>query len=167
MTASFHASVTILLVAAVVLLAFVAANLLARLLRLETRMVAGGRDIFAALVGKKVPLEWVDSGAQATRVLLLSEDCPACRLVASEAWASATNGHRTTLAWRGRGADVEIVPKQNGVRVVHDASDIFDELGVRVTPLELWVNDKADVVAARPAMVSGRSQRAARRAVDS
>lgn len=157
MTASFHASVTMLLAVAVVLLAFVTANLLGRLVRLEARMVAGGRDLFAALIGKKVPVGWVDSTAQLTRVLLLSEDCAACRLVASEALTSATISHATTLAWRGPGIEPDGLRKHSGVRVVKDASATFDELGVRVTPLETWVNEEAEIVAVRPARPSAGS----------
>ena len=63
MTAGFHASVTILLVVAVVLLGFVTSHLLTKLVKLEARVVEGGRELFGSLRGQKLPAEWVQ-GAQ-------------------------------------------------------------------------------------------------------
>lgn len=161
MIASFHGGVTTLLVVTTVLLAFVVSHLVVRLFRLEARLVATGRDIFTALVGKTLPDTWLDPAAQMTRVLLLSEDCPACRLVAADACERTPQDHKITLAWRGEGV-AALSSGSAGLRIIRDAKETLEALGVKVMPLELWVNQGGEIVAARPAM---RSRGAAARPV--
>ena len=147
MIATFGTSLLIVLTAIVLLLAFVVANLLARVIRLEQQLVDGAKGIFASLVGKSLPAEVRLEGVPLTRVVFVSEDCPSCRALAME-YQDEKPDEPTVLVWPGDG----VGPRGDSAtfRVLRGAKELHDSLGIRVTPIETWIDEDGRISVARP-----------------
>jgi len=147
MTASLELSLLVVLTIAVVLLSFVVAAMLARLIRLEGRIAGGGADIFSELVGKVIPAELRAASSGLSRVLFLAEDCLSCRQLVQR-FANEPPREPTALLWRGDGIPGPV--ETETLKIIRKAGHAFDSLGLRITPVEVWVDSAGVISIARP-----------------
>lgn len=145
-----EASLWIVTWAAVAMLAFIAANLHSRLRRLEAASVSGRKQsAYRHVIGRRVPLDDLESQRVPQFYLLLSANCSSCRTVAKQldriSWRLPT-----AVAWTDASSQEARPRLPPEVRVVRNGAALAEQLQVRVTPFALYVGADGQIERAFP-----------------
>ena len=136
--------------AAFVLLALIAGNLHARLIRLEqAQQMARSASAYGHMVGRQVAVPERD---RPEIVLVLSNNCSSCERILDELWEDDGRrqrwNRRTAVVWKdGTGGKREL---PEGVVSLPAGARLVADLGIGVTPFALELDHHGVIVKAGP-----------------
>lgn len=145
----FDTSAILLAWIAIAVLAFAMAGLLRQVVLLRAALIAPGAGRIGPIIGSPAPaLPGIEYVGKQTVLLFADDECESCRSIIGGLGAEPENSLKAEVVvlYKGHANGQPVAPQ----RLFVQQSELFDQLGVNITPFAVMVDGDARIAAAEP-----------------